>query len=83
MLNRSASLAIQHAFSKPCLVNLISTDTHLVFSMKRLGPLTLEIELNNTLKVYSLNHDILSQGGFQYLFLSYGFILIKLLHSFR
>ena len=33
MLNRSASLVIQHAFSKPCLVNLISKDTHLVFSI--------------------------------------------------
>ena len=47
MLNRSAeprdsttflkallgSLAIQQAFSKPCLVNLISKDTHLVFSL--------------------------------------------------
>ena len=32
---RSQSLlpAIQHAFSKPCLVNLISKDTHLVFSI--------------------------------------------------
>ena len=30
MLNRSASLAIQQAFSKPWLVNLISKDTHLV-----------------------------------------------------
>ena len=27
----SASLVIQQAFSKPCLVNLISKDTHLVF----------------------------------------------------
>ena len=32
MLNRSASLAM----SKPCLVNLISKDTHLVFSIN--GP---------------------------------------------
>ena len=31
MLNGLASLAIQQAFSKPCLVNLISKDTHLVF----------------------------------------------------
>ena len=31
MSNRSASPAIQQAFSKPCLVNLISKDTHLVF----------------------------------------------------
>ena len=28
-----ASRAIQQAFSKPCLVNLISKDTHLVFSI--------------------------------------------------
>ena len=27
------SLAIIHALSKPCLINLISKDTHLVFSM--------------------------------------------------
>ena len=33
MLNRLASLAIQQAFSKPCLVNLISKDTHLVLSI--------------------------------------------------
>ena len=33
MSNHSASLAIQEAFSKPCLVNLISKDTHLVFSI--------------------------------------------------
>ena len=26
----------QHAFSKPCLVNLISKDTHLVFSISHL-----------------------------------------------
>ena len=29
-------LAIQQAFSKPCLVNLISKDTHLVFSIYQL-----------------------------------------------
>ena len=29
----SLGRAIQHAFSKPCLVNLISKDTHLVFSI--------------------------------------------------
>ena len=28
----------QHAFSKPCLVNLISKDTHLVFSMNKCMP---------------------------------------------
>ena len=33
MLNRSATSRCQQAFSKPCLVNLISKDTHLVFSM--------------------------------------------------
>ena len=33
MLNRSASLAIQQAFSKPCMENLISKDTHLVSSI--------------------------------------------------
>ena len=33
MLNRSTSLAIQKAFSKSCLVNLIPKDTHLVFSV--------------------------------------------------
>ena len=31
ILNRSASLAIQQAFSKPCLLNTISKDSHLVF----------------------------------------------------
>ena len=31
----SASLRCQQAFSKPCLVNLISKDTHLVFSISR------------------------------------------------
>ena len=30
MSDRSASLAIRQAFSKPCLVNFISKDTHLV-----------------------------------------------------
>ena len=30
---RVESIAIQQAFSKPCLVNLISKDTHLVFSI--------------------------------------------------
>ena len=34
-LSRQASRC-QHAFSKPCLVNLISKDTHLVFSIYRL-----------------------------------------------
>ena len=29
--------ACQYAFSKPCLVNLISKDTHLVFSMSTLS----------------------------------------------
>ena len=33
MLNRSASLEIQQAFWKSCLVNLISKDTHLVISI--------------------------------------------------
>ena len=32
MLNRSASLEIQQAFSKPCLVNLISKYTHPLFT---------------------------------------------------
>ena len=32
----SASLAIQHAFSKPCLVKFISKDTHLVFSISHI-----------------------------------------------
>ena len=32
MLNRSASLLIEQAFSKPSLDNLISKCTHLVFS---------------------------------------------------
>ena len=31
----SANPAIQQVFSKPCLVNLISKDTHLVFSISR------------------------------------------------
>ena len=31
MLNREACRAIQHAFSKPSLVNLISKDVNLVF----------------------------------------------------
>ena len=30
---KNASLKIQQAFSKPCLVNLISKDTHLIFSI--------------------------------------------------
>ena len=30
---RTHASRCQHAFSKPCLVNLISKDTHLVFSM--------------------------------------------------
>ena len=33
MLNHSASLAIQQVFSKPCLLDLISKDTRLVFSI--------------------------------------------------
>ena len=33
LLNRNACLAIQHAFSKPCLVNLISKDVNLVFNL--------------------------------------------------
>ena len=33
MLNRSASLAMSTGSSKTCLVNLISKDTHLVFSI--------------------------------------------------
>ena len=32
MLNRSASLEIQQAFSKPCLLDLISKYTHPLFS---------------------------------------------------
>ena len=31
----TASLPMTHAFSKPCLVNLVSKDTHLVFSISR------------------------------------------------
>ena len=41
---RSKSLAcraIQHAFSKPSLVNLISKDTHLVFSIYHMNILSL------------------------------------------
>ena len=37
MLNRSASLAIQNAFSKPYLVNLISKYTHPVFAIQETG----------------------------------------------
>ena len=33
MLNRSASLVMLASVPKPCLVNLISKDTHLVFAM--------------------------------------------------
>ena len=33
MLNRLASHAIQQAFLEPCLVNLISKDIHLIFSI--------------------------------------------------
>ena len=33
MLNHSASLEIQQAFLNPYMVNLISKDTHLVFSI--------------------------------------------------
>ena len=33
MLNRVASLTIQEVSSKPCLVNMISKDPHLVFSI--------------------------------------------------
>ena len=33
MSSRLASLVIPQAFSKPCLVNFISKDTHLVFSI--------------------------------------------------
>ena len=33
MSNHSASFAIQQTFSEPCLVNIISKDTHLVFSI--------------------------------------------------
>ena len=33
MLNCSASLMIQQAFSRPCLVNLTSKNTNLVFSI--------------------------------------------------
>ena len=36
MLNRSASRMHVQVFSKPCLVNLISKDTHLVFSKRQL-----------------------------------------------
>ena len=32
MINDSECLVIQQGFSKPCLVNLISKDTHLIFS---------------------------------------------------
>ena len=38
MLNRSASLAIQQELSKPCMVNLISKGTHLVFSISQTNP---------------------------------------------
>ena len=39
MLNHSASRThVQQVFSKPCLVNLISKDTHLVFSKRQLVP---------------------------------------------
>ena len=37
MLNRLASLTTQQAFSKPCQANLISKDTHLVFSINKAG----------------------------------------------
>ena len=32
LITHSASLVIQQAFLKPCLINLISKDTHLVLS---------------------------------------------------
>ena len=35
-MNRELCRAIQQAFSKPCLVNLILKDTHLVFSVCRI-----------------------------------------------
>ena len=35
MLNRPASLAMSTSVLKPCLVNLISKDPHLVFSLSR------------------------------------------------
>ena len=33
LINRIPGSRLQQAFSKPCLVNLILKDTHLVFSM--------------------------------------------------
>ena len=38
MFNRSVSLVILQAFSKPCLVNLISKDTNLVAFIYELNP---------------------------------------------
>ena len=55
MLNHSASLAFQQAFSKPCLVNLISKDTHLVFSFFISSSLFLVMGLLRFHFVFSLN----------------------------
>ena len=52
-LDISASLLIQQAFSKPCLVNLIPKDTHLVFSfyqvlgISSLGPANVDAMLQH------------------------------------
>ena len=55
-LERQASRC-QQAFSKHFLVNLISKDTHLVFSMKYLQYSTRQNEINNGIMTYMTKHS--------------------------
>ena len=54
MWNCSACLTIQQAFSKPCLLNLITNDTHLVFSICSISSLTREKERETCPEVIKL-----------------------------
>ena len=62
----------QHAFSKPCLVNLISKDTHLVFSIFILLPVYFRFQI-----IYSLL-QFLSASGFPVM---KGLVLLMLLFN--
>ena len=59
MSNHSASLAIQQAFSKSCLVNLISKDTRLVLSLYLVeGMSTINQRAHSALDFGNVSHQL-------------------------
>ena len=75
LLNRSASLAIQQAFSKPCLVNLISKDTHLGFSLNQCSARKAPFLDVSSVKPVAVSWDRLQKNECKFLIFSYPSVL--------